>query len=88
MSDPLDELNVQLPGRLHTVEVLLTLMLRGRSDAGTIVAEARKVIALYEETARGEKLGVANDYARNIFKVANMSLDSIAMNAIPAARKK
>jgi len=40
MIDPNDELNVQLPGRLITIEILLVLLLRQKPDVARIMREA------------------------------------------------
>ena len=40
MAGPNDELNVQLPGRLITIEILLVLLLRQKPDVARIMREA------------------------------------------------
>ena len=78
MANPFDELEVQLPGRLMTVEVLLTLLLREKSNARRLLVEAEKIIANYEAALIADGIGQENQYALKVFAVARASLDSIA----------
>lgn len=83
MSDelPIDDLAVQLPGRLLAVEIVLTLLLRRKTDAARILAGAETILSTIEadEMHRGPEQ--SKGYALNYFAAARMSLDKMAEEA-------
>lgn len=82
MPNPLDELNVQLPGRLTTVEILLTLLLREKSGARKLFVEADAILAAYESAVTADGLGADDAYALKLFEAARQSLDAIRTRAL------
>lgn len=77
----LDELNVQLPGRLLTVEILLTLLLRRHSRAGQMLKETDDRLSQLE--AALQQQGAHTDYALNVFAAARATLDEFVRNVGP-----
>lgn len=80
--NPFDELNVQLPGRLYAVEILLTLLLRDKANSRKLLLEADAHLNRMEEVLHAEGIGSENDYALKIFAVARTSLDTISRNIL------
>ncbi|XUM25087.1 hypothetical protein ACRAVF_34030 (plasmid) [Bradyrhizobium oligotrophicum S58] len=78
---PLDQLNVQLPGRMLTMEILLTLLLRKQSKAGQILKAADERLSVLEAVLI--KDGHVTDYQLNVFAAARASLDHFVRNVGP-----
>lgn len=77
----LDELNVQLPGRLLTVEILLTLLLSRHSKAGQMLQATDERLHQLEATLLEQ--GALTDYALNVFAAARSTLDEFIRNVRP-----
>ncbi|WP_371346246.1 hypothetical protein [Ancylobacter sp. IITR112] len=76
--NPLNELNVQLPGRLMTLEILVTLLLREKAGSGRMLAQARQALSHIEaEILRTTPPGEL-DYPFAIFAAARAAVDKIA----------
>lgn len=74
-TSPLDALNVQLPGRLLAVEILLVLLLRQKSNASQLLAQADEILTTLEANEMKHR---ATDYALHMFAAARANLDQIA----------
>ena len=79
MTNPLDNLNTQLPGRLLAVECLLILLLGQKSNAAKLLQLADTMVAQAEAQIFQE--GVGNEtYALEMFNAARANLDMIREN--------
>ncbi len=79
--NPLDDLRVQLPGRLITLEVLVTLLIAEKATAGRILRDADQTLALYESEIVGKRTGDDVTYAMKMFEASRAALDMIGRNA-------
>lgn len=77
-ANPIDEMEVQLPGRLLTVEILLTLLLREKASSGRLMAQARQILQHVEneiiQSTPADKLA----YPFAMFATARAALDKVA----------
>lgn len=80
--NPMDQLNVQLPGRLLVVEVLLTLLLRGLSRKRHILRDADGIIAHLETEVLKTTPQETTRYAMEVFTAARFNLDKLAQEAL------
>lgn len=78
---PLDELNVQLPGRMLVAEILLTLLLRRNSKAGQMLKQADGRLSELEGALLQQ--GAHTDYALKVFAAARETLDEFVRNVGP-----
>lgn len=78
---PLDQLNVQLPGRALTTEILLTLLLRRHSKSGQLLKAADERLSQLE--AELLKQGRLSDYELKVFASARVALDEFVRNVRP-----
>lgn len=78
---PLDQLNVQLPGRMLVAEILLTLLLRRHSKAGQMMKQADERLTQLEAALMDQ--GAHTDYALNVFVAARETLDEFVRNVGP-----
>jgi len=79
MTNPLDNLNTQLPGRLLAVECLMVLLLSQKTNAAKLLQLADTMVAQAEAQIFQE--GVGNEaYALEMFNAARASLDMIREN--------
>lgn len=79
-----DDLNVQLPGRMATLEILIVLLLREK-PAGKrrqMLAQADQIISTIEADIHAAGIGQAEDYALKVFGVARQSLDKLRDEAL------
>ena len=77
----LDQLNVQLPGRMLVAEILLTLLLRKHSKAGQMLQAADERLNQLEAALMQD--GDFTDYLLNVFAAARASLDTFVRNVGP-----
>lgn len=80
---PLDKLNVQLPGRAMTIEILLTLLLRRHSKAGQLLKAADERINQLEAALLKDGRGFS-DYELQVFAAARETLDEFVRNVRPS----
>lgn len=75
---PLDELNVQLPGRMLALEIVVTLLLRQKANPRAIMQAADERLTALEalEIPLAETRG--SDYALKLFAAARENLDTMA----------
>jgi dsDNA-specific endonuclease/ATPase MutS2 len=80
--NPVDDLAVQLPGRMLALEVLFTLLLRrvAVASAKSVLREAADVIDQIESDITKEK---SSDYQLAMFEAARESVQKIAREALP-----
>jgi hypothetical protein len=78
MAGPNDELNVQLPGRLITIEILLVLLLRQKPDVARIMREAD---AMLQEIEVDLHEG-ASTYVVEVLFAARAALDKLTEEAV------
>lgn len=79
MTNPLDNLNTQLPGRLLAVECLLILLLSQKTNAAKLLQLADTMVAQAEAQIFQE--GAGNEtYALEMFNAARANLDMIREN--------
>lgn len=78
MSNPPNDLGMQIPGRLIAIEVLLTHLLRQNSSARKLLDEAMSTINTMEGTVIRKSSGATSAYQIAVFKVARASLRNIA----------
>jgi hypothetical protein len=80
MTNPMEDLNTQLPGRLLAVESLLILLLGEHPNARKIFDAADAMLSASE--AQTFRDGIANKaYALEMFAAARGNLDAIRENA-------
>jgi hypothetical protein len=77
----LDQLNVQLPGRMLVAEILLTLLLRKHSKAGQMLRQTDDRLGQLEAALLQQ--GALNDYALAVFAAARQSLDTLVRDVGP-----
>lgn len=80
MNNPLDEYKVQLPGRLLALELVVTALLRRRSDPAAIMREASELLTHVESELTREGIGVEDDLALKIFAAAHASIETFERN--------
>lgn len=75
---PLDALNVQLPGRILTLEVLMVLLLRQKPGAMKLLREAGDILDSIESNINATLMGGTDDNARKyqllVFEAAREQL--------------
>lgn len=76
---PLDELAVQLPGRLMAIEIVLVLLLRQKANAGRLLAGAETILSHLEANEMANGPDDAKDYALKCYATARESLDKMAL---------
>jgi hypothetical protein len=74
-----DELRVQLPGRLITIEILLVLALREKPDVARIMREADAMLTSIEDRLYESETPSA--YALEVLSEARAALDKITAEA-------
>ena len=79
MTGPNDELNVQLPGRLITIEILLVLLLRQKPDVARIMREADALLQGIEADLHD---GATSVYALEVLSAARAALDKLTAEAV------
>ncbi len=79
--DPLDQLNVQLPGRLMTLEILIVLLLRQKSNVGRLLAQADEILTVLETNEFKNGPPAVAEYALHVFAAARESLDKLSTEA-------
>jgi hypothetical protein len=79
MSTPNDEMNVQLPGRLITIEILLVLLLRQKPDAARIMREADALLQGIEANLHADE---PSAYALDVLSAARAALDKLTAEAV------
>jgi hypothetical protein len=77
MTSPLDELNVQLPGRIMALELMVTLLLREKSQPRRLIAQAEDQLARLEANEIGAGM---SSYALQVYAAARETLDMFARN--------
>jgi hypothetical protein len=77
----LDQLNVQLPGRMLVAEILLTLLLRKQSKAGQILKATDERLSVLEAVLQRD--GNPTDYQLHVFAAARATLDEFVRNVGP-----
>lgn len=80
MTNPMDELNVQLPGRLMTVEILVTLLLREKANARKLLVAAENQLGHLEGAVLADTPAQHRDYAMKMFEAARQNLDAFNRN--------
>jgi uncharacterized membrane protein YgaE (UPF0421/DUF939 family) len=87
MSSPSNDLNVQLPGRLIALEILVVLLLRQKPDAERMMREANAMLQAIE-TQLHEAGDEFSEHARQVLSAARAALDKLSAEAIrrPSAR--
>lgn len=78
---PLDDLGVQLPGRIMALEIVTVLMMRQKANAGRLLHEADEILTILENREMKSNPPGARGYALNVFTAARLSLDKIAAEA-------
>lgn len=78
---PLDQLNVQLPGRMLVAEIVLTLLLRRHSKAGQMLKQADDRLSQLEAVLLQQD--AHTDYALAVFAAARETLDEFVRNIGP-----
>ena len=78
---PLDQLNIQLPGRLLLAEILITLILRGHKKAAQMLKAADQRLDQLEAALVSQ--GAHTDYALAMFATAREVLDEFVRNVRP-----
>ena len=78
MAGPNDELNVQLPGRLITIEILLVLLLRQKPDVARIMREADAMLQGIEADLHEG----ASAYVVEVLSAAHAALDKLTEEAV------
>jgi hypothetical protein len=78
MAGPNDELNVQLPGRLITIEILLVLLLRQKPDVARITREADAMLQKIEADLHEG----ASPYVVDVLSAARAALDKLTEEAV------
>ncbi|MBN8960544.1 MAG: hypothetical protein J0H71_05385 [Rhizobiales bacterium] len=89
MTNPIDNLNTQLPGRLLAVEALLIALLSQKSNAGKLIEAADTLLASAETETFQENPRSPADVL-TMYTAARRSLDMIREGtlAVRAARNK
>ena len=87
MAAMLDDLSVRLPGRLLTLEIVLTLLLRERAGADRLLAEADAILAKIEAEVYAPGVSETDGYAPKMFAAARETLDQIAHEAKTLRRR-
>jgi len=78
---PLDDHGVQLPGRLMAIEIILVLLLRQKSNAGRLLADAERILTAIEANEMANGPPSEREQALNYFAVARISIDKFAEEA-------
>jgi hypothetical protein len=79
--NPLDQLNVQLPGRLLAVEVVLVLLLRQKANVGRLLAEADEILTMLESNEMAQTGSQTARYALEVYQAARANLDHLGAQA-------
>lgn len=84
--DPLDDLNVQLPGRLMAVEILMVMLLRElpKKKRNDLFAVADHILSTLEADIHAQGLGRADNYALKSFAAARENLDTMRAQSLAA----
>lgn len=79
-----DDLTVQLPGRLATLEILVVLLMRESTEGkrDQMFAQADHILAAIEADIHAQAIGQGENYALKVFGVARQSLDKLRDEAL------
>ncbi|MDP3407261.1 hypothetical protein [Bosea sp. (in: a-proteobacteria)] len=77
MANPMDDIEVQVPGRLLALEILVTLLLREKANSRKLLAEAERHLAKVEAEALTELSPETRERALQMFEAARTSFDVI-----------
>jgi hypothetical protein len=69
-SNPLDDLNIQAPGRLLTLEVLIALAIRRHPDREAVFREAQTILTRIEQQFQAEVEEPERQRLRQMFEVS------------------
>jgi hypothetical protein len=81
MPSPHDEMNVQLPGRLIALEILVVLLLRQNPDAEQMMRDADAMLSAIEAQMH-ELQDEASDYAREVLSTARAAINKLSAEVI------
>lgn len=76
----IDELNVQLPGRVMALEILVTLLLAEKANAVKLCRVADEMLTRYESAEFSDPARERSQYAVAVYTAARISLDTITTN--------
>jgi hypothetical protein len=84
--DPLDDLNVQLPGRLMAVEIVMVLLLRElpKKKRTGLFTLADHILSTLEADIHAQGLGQTDDYALKSFAAARENLGMMRSQSLAA----
>src|SRR4051794_37874821 len=80
-ANPTDQLNVQLPGRMMAVEILLVLLLRQKANVGKLFAMADEILTVLEASEVKNAPPERARYTLQVFGSARASLDHLSGEA-------
>lgn len=80
-ADPLEPINVHVPGRMMAVEILLVLLLRQKSNVGRLLREADEILSMLEANEMAQVTPEDADQALKVFQAARASLDNLSTQA-------
>ncbi len=81
MTNPVDDLTVQLPGRLLALEMLVSLLLRRKGGLSKLLIEADQMLGQIEVARHAEADDPDGDRVTTMFAIARESLDKIGATA-------
>ena len=76
-----NDLNVQLPGRLIVLEILVVLLLRQKPDADRMMREANAMLQAIEAQLQ-EAGDEFSEHARQVLCAARAALDRLSAEAV------
>jgi hypothetical protein len=79
VSDPHDELSVQVPGRLIAIEILLVLLLRQKPDIVRIMREADAILQGIEADLHERSSSV---HVLDVLSAARAAMDTLTEQAV------
>ena len=79
-----DDLNVQLPGRMMTLEILVVLLLREKpaSKRRQMLTHTDQILSAIEAEIHAAGIGQSDGYALKVFGAARQSLDKLRDEAL------
>ena len=82
MSHAFDELNVQLPGRMMVLDLIIALLLREHSDPAGLLDAVRVALAKQEDHIMATTPDAEREYPFKVFAAANETLEIFSRNAL------
>lgn len=82
MTHAFDELNVQLPGRMIVLDLIVTLLLREHGDPAGLLDVVKAALAKQEAHIMATTPASARESPFQVFATANESLEIIRRNAL------